>query len=84
MFVDEAKIWVKAGDGGPGCVSFRREKYLAKGGPDGGDGGNGGSVYFEAVEDVDTLTDYLGKHHWQAKNGLPGEGKKPTTLGRPG
>ena len=74
MFVDEAKIWVKAGDGGPGCVSFRREKYLAKGGPDGGDGGNGGSIYFEAVEDVDTLTDYLGKHHWQAKNGLPGEG----------
>ena len=74
MFVDQAKIWVKAGDGGPGCVSFRREKFLAKGGPDGGDGGNGGSVYFEAVEDVDTLTDYLGKHHWQAQNGLPGEG----------
>lgn len=74
MFVDEAKIWVKAGDGGPGCVSFRRERFLAKGGPDGGDGGNGGSVYFQAVEDMDTLTDYLGKHHWQAKNGLPGEG----------
>ena len=65
MFVDEAKIWVKAGDGGPGCVSFRREKFLAKGGPDGGDGGNGGSVYFQAAEDVDTLTDYMGRHHWQ-------------------
>jgi len=74
MFIDEAKIWVKAGDGGHGCVSFRREKYIAKGGPDGGDGGRGGHVYFEAVGDVDTLIDYSGKHHWQAKNGGCGEG----------
>jgi GTP-binding protein len=74
MFVDEAKILVKAGDGGNGCVSFRREKYVPKGGPDGGDGGKGGSVYFQAVEDLDTLIDFAGKHHWHAHNGQPGSG----------
>jgi GTPase len=74
LFIDQAKIWVKAGDGGHGCLSFRREKYVAKGGPDGGDGGCGGSVYLETAEDVDTLLDFSGNHHWQAKNGLPGEG----------
>ncbi|MGA2091883.1 MAG: GTPase ObgE [Sedimentisphaerales bacterium] len=74
MFVDEAKIWVKAGDGGNGCVSFRREKYIPKGGPDGGDGGKGGDVYFEAVDDVDTLSDFIGRHHWQAEDGKPGQG----------
>jgi len=47
MFIDEAKIWAKAGDGGNGCVSFHREKFIPKGGPDGGDGGRGGSVYFQ-------------------------------------
>ena len=78
MFIDEAKIWVKAGDGGHGCISFRREKYVAKGGPDGGDGGHGGSVYFEACEDVDTLLDFSSNHHWVAKNGLPGEGANRT------
>jgi GTP-binding protein len=74
MFVDEAKIYVKAGDGGNGCLSFRREKFIPKGGPDGGDGGNGGDVYFEAVKDLDTLLDFAGKHHWIAQNGKPGEG----------
>ncbi len=74
MFIDKAKIWVKAGDGGNGCVSFRREKYIPKGGPDGGDGGKGGSVYFHAVEDIDTLMDFAGKHHWHAQNGRPGSG----------
>lgn len=74
MFIDEAKIWVKAGNGGHGCVSFRREKFVAKGGPDGGDGGKGGGVYFEAAEDVDTLMDFSSKHHWEAKNGGCGEG----------
>ncbi len=74
MFIDEANIWVKAGDGGHGCMSFRREKYIAKGGPDGGDGGRGGNLYFETVEDVDTLIDFSGNHHWRAGNGLPGEG----------
>jgi GTP-binding protein len=74
MFIDRAQIWVKAGDGGHGCVSFRREKFIPKGGPDGGDGGNGGNVYFQAVENLDTLLDFAGKHHWQARNGQPGSG----------
>jgi len=74
MFVDEARIHVKAGDGGHGCVSFRREKFVPKGGPDGGDGGDGGHVYFQAFADKDTLLDFAGKHHWHAENGKPGEG----------
>jgi len=74
MFIDEAQIWVKAGDGGNGCVGFRREKYIPKGGPDGGDGGRGGNVYFQAIENLDTLMDFTGKHHWRAENGRPGSG----------
>jgi GTP-binding protein len=74
MFIDEAKIWVKAGDGGNGCMSFRREKFIPKGGPDGGDGGRGGDVYIEAVHNLDTLLDFAGKHHWRAGNGRPGSG----------
>ncbi|MHC4292919.1 MAG: Obg family GTPase, partial [Planctomycetota bacterium] len=74
MFIDEAKIWIKAGDGGHGCVSFRREKFLPKGGPDGGDGGKGGNVYFKVEENLDTLRDFAGKHHWKAKNGRHGRG----------
>lgn len=74
MFIDEATIYVKAGDGGHGCVSFRRERYIAKGGPDGGDGGRGAHVYFEAADNLDTLFDFAGKHHWHAPNGRPGEG----------
>jgi len=74
MFIDRAQIWIKAGDGGHGCVSFRRERFIPKGGPDGGDGGRGGNVYFEAVENIDTLLDFAGKHHWQARNGQPGSG----------
>jgi GTP-binding protein len=76
MFIDEAQIWVKAGDGGNGCLSFRREKFVPKGGPDGGNGGRGGNVYFEAVEDLDTLIDFSGRHNWEAKNGGDGAGKK--------
>src|SRR5512136_2576090 len=74
-FVDEARIHVKAGDGGNGCVSFRREKFVPKGGPDGGDGGKGGDVYFEAVEGKDTLLDFAGKHHWRAENAKHGGAK---------
>jgi GTP-binding protein len=74
MFIDQAQIWVKAGDGGHGCISFRREKFIPKGGPDGGDGGRGGNVYFQAVDNLDTLLDFAGKHHWQARNGQPGSG----------
>lgn len=58
MFADRAKIFVKSGKGGDGHVSFRREKYVPNGGPDGGDGGNGGSVYFEVDEGLNTLTDF--------------------------
>lgn len=74
MFVDEAQIYVKAGDGGSGCVSFRRERFVPKGGPDGGDGGRGGHVYFEATDQLDTLLDFTGKHHWRAENGRSGQG----------
>ena len=76
MFIDEANIHVKAGDGGAGCVSFRREKYVPKGGPDGGDGGNGGSVIFVADPNKNTLLDFAGKHHWNAPRGEAGMGKK--------
>lgn len=76
MFVDEAEIHVKAGDGGTGCVSFRREKYVPKGGPDGGDGGDGGSVIFYADPHKDTLLDFSGKHHWRAERGEHGMGAK--------
>lgn len=78
MFIDEAKIYVKAGDGGAGCVSFRREKFMPKGGPDGGNGGKGGDVIFVASADVDTLLDFTGKHHWRAEDGAPGEGSRCT------
>lgn len=76
MFVDEAEIYVKGGDGGDGCVGFRREAYVPRGGPDGGDGGDGGSVFFEAVDNVDTLMDFVGHHHWKAEDGKKGMGKK--------
>jgi GTP-binding protein len=74
MFIDEAKIQVSAGDGGHGCLSFRRERFIPRGGPDGGDGGRGGNVYFQAVDNIDTLIDFAGKHHWAAQNGQPGSG----------
>ena len=76
MFIDEATIHVKAGDGGAGCVSFRREKYVPKGGPDGGDGGNGGDVVFVADPNKNTLLDFMGRHHWHAQRGEAGQGKK--------
>ena len=76
MFVDRVEIFVKAGDGGRGMASFRREKYVPKGGPDGGDGGNGGSVVFFADPNKNTLLDFAGKHHWRAERGQAGMGKK--------
>jgi GTP-binding protein len=72
MFVDEAKIKVKAGDGGNGCVSFRREKYVPKGGPDGGDGGKGGDAVFFADPNLNTLIDFSGRHNWYAQGGQAG------------
>ena len=78
MFVDSAEIHVKAGNGGNGCVSFRREKYVPKGGPDGGDGGSGGSVIFEVDPEKNTLLDFSGKHHWTAPHGRAGSGARRT------
>ncbi len=77
-FVDEAVISVQSGDGGRGCVSFRREKYIPKGGPDGGDGGNGGNVIIRATRRLHTLNDYKLKKHFKAQNGKPGRGKNQT------
>jgi GTPase len=74
MFVDEIEIFVEAGRGGDGCVSFRREKYVPRGGPDGGDGGNGGSVIIRAEEGVDSFAALAHRKHWRAKNGGPGQG----------
>jgi len=78
VFVDLASIVVKAGDGGNGKVSFRREKYVPKGGPDGGDGGRGGSVIAVADPNVHTLMDFRHQHHWKAKRGEDGGGKNMT------
>ncbi len=78
MLIDRAKIEIKAGDGGNGALSFRREKFVPKGGPDGGDGGKGGDVYFVTDENIDTLIDFIGKHHWKAHNGGNGENSNKT------
>ncbi len=75
-FVDQAKIYVKAGNGGAGCISFRREKYVPKGGPDGGDGGDGGDVILVADPQIHTLYDFHHQVHFRAENGKPGMGKK--------
>ncbi len=75
-FVDEAKFYVKAGDGGNGCVSFRREKYVPKGGPDGGDGGRGGSVFIEASSNLTSLLDFKYRSHFKADNGKSGMGRR--------
>jgi GTP-binding protein len=74
-FLDEAKIYVKSGDGGAGCVSFHREKYVEFGGPDGGDGGRGGHIIFEVVENVNTLIDFRYTQHFRAPNGSHGMGR---------
>lgn len=74
MFVDEIDIFVKGGDGGAGCVSFRREKYVPYGGPDGGDGGDGGSVWLETDPSLSTLLDYHYKRHYEAERGQHGKG----------
>jgi GTP-binding protein len=75
MFIDEADIHVKAGDGGDGAVRFRREAHVPRGGPSGGDGGDGGSVIFRARHGLDTLMDFRGRHHWRAADGKPGRSK---------
>jgi GTP-binding protein len=77
-FVDEAKIYIKSGDGGPGCVSFRREKYVPRGGPDGGDGGKGGDIVAVASRSHRTLLDMKFNQHHVARRGAPGEGGNRT------
>jgi len=77
-FLDLAKVHIRSGAGGGGAVSFRREKYIEFGGPDGGDGGKGGSVIIEAVEGLNTLIDFRYQQHFFAKNGQPGMGKQRT------
>jgi GTP-binding protein len=74
-FVDEAKFYVKGGDGGNGCVSFRRERYVPKGGPNGGDGGRGGSVYIRATKKIQSLIDFKYRSHFKAGRGGHGQGK---------
>ena len=74
-FLDQAKIYIKSGDGGNGCIGFRREKFIEFGGPDGGDGGHGGDVWAECVDNLNTLIDYRYQQHFKARNGTPGMGR---------
>lgn len=80
-FLDQAKIFVKSGAGGPGAVSFRREKYIEYGGPDGGNGGRGGDIVFEAVAGLNTLIDFRYTQHFKAKRGMHGMGRDRTGAG---
>ena len=77
-FLDLAKVYIRSGGGGGGCISFRREKYIEYGGPDGGDGGKGGSVWVETVDGLNTLIDFRYQQHFFAKNGQPGRGQQRT------
>src|SRR5689334_16995586 len=74
-FLDQAKIYIRSGNGGNGCVSFRREKFIEYGGPNGGNGGRGGDVWVECVSNLNTLIDYRYQQHFKAENGHPGEGR---------
>jgi GTP-binding protein len=76
MFVDRVELFVKGGDGGRGAATFRREKYIPKGGPDGGDGGDGGSVIVRADPNADNLAGLTMKKHWKAGSGAAGQGAK--------
>ena len=74
-FLDQARVYVRSGDGGAGCVSFRREKFIEFGGPDGGDGGRGGDVVVECADGLNTLIDFRYQQHFKAKTGMHGMGK---------
>src|SRR3954449_3229568 len=74
MFIDEAKITVRAGNGGHGCIAFRREKFVPRGGPSGGDGGNGGSGYMEATDQLNTLLQFRFNPEYRGERGAHGEG----------
>lgn len=77
-FLDQAKIYLIAGNGGNGCMSFRREKYIEYGGPNGGDGGDGGSIIFQVVRNLNTLIDFRYQQHFKGENGRPGAGSEKT------
>ncbi len=77
-FLDQAKVYIRSGDGGAGSVSFRREKFIEFGGPDGGDGGRGGDVWIEAVDGLNTLIDYRYQQHFRAQTGVHGKGRNCT------
>lgn len=77
-FLDQAKIFIKSGNGGAGCLSFHREKFIEFGGPDGGNGGRGGDIVFEAADNLNTLIDFRYQQHYVAKNGTPGAGRNRT------
>ena len=76
MFIDKVRIHVKGGNGGAGCMSFRREAHVPKGGPDGGDGGHGGNVVVEADASLSSLIEYRFKHHFKAERGTHGKGSR--------
>lgn len=80
-FLDQAKIYLQSGNGGPGCVSFRREKYVEFGGPDGGNGGKGGDIIFECVDTLNTLIDFRYQQHFRARPGMGGAGRNMTGAG---
>ncbi|MCB9980190.1 MAG: GTPase ObgE [Rhodospirillales bacterium] len=80
-FLDQAKIYLKSGNGGPGCLSFRREKFVEFGGPDGGNGGKGGDVIFRAAKNLNTLIDFRYTQHFKAESGHNGEGRNKTGAG---
>src|SRR3978361_2481938 len=80
-FLDQAKVYIRSGDGGAGAVSFRREKFIELGGPDGGDGGRGGDVVVECVDGLNTLIDYRYQQHFKAKTGGHGMGQKRSGAG---
>src|ERR1700679_4276944 len=74
-FLDQCKVYIRSGDGGGGAVSFRREKFIPRGGPDGGDGGRGGDVWVEAFEGLNTLIDFRYQQHFKAETGVHGMGR---------
>ncbi len=80
-FLDQAKIYVRSGDGGAGCVSFRREKFIEFGGPDGGDGGRGGDVVAECVDGLNTLIDYRYQQHFKGQDRHARHGQEPRMAG---
>ena len=83
VFLDEAVITARSGDGGKGCVSFRRERFVPKGGPDGGNGGDGGSIIIRATKRLYTLRDFSRRRYFKAENGGPGRGKSQTGRNSP-